>query len=415
MNTIFRSFIVNIILATFCITLGGNAHAHLTKDDREPASISSVPPEEIDEKLTKALHFEGFYLGEGSRVFSGGLKNDSNYLGLVDLRLSLDLDKAVGVKNTIFFLQLQAAHGGDPSKSVGDSQVSSNIETSVDTAKVYQIWMQKSFADNAASILFGVYDLNSEFYVTGPAGLFLNSSFGVGKELSQTGVNGPSIFPTPALAIRARAQVADSFYVQSAVFDAVAGDPEEPRGTRISYRPEDGRLFISEFGWLATQEGEITSKLAFGTWGYSRTFDDISRTDANDDPIQGASTGYYAIGEQNLTPALSLFLRYGEASDEVNRIKSNFSGGLTYKGLIPSRPEDQIGVAMTTATNGSHAMENAPSDETELSETAYELTYSVMLGKHLTIQPDYQYIQNPGTSSTTPDASVGALRFKIGF
>ena len=44
---------------------------------------------------------------------------------------------------------------------------------------------------NRFSALFGRYDLNSEFYRLQSAGLFLNSSFGIGPEFSLSGQNGP--------------------------------------------------------------------------------------------------------------------------------------------------------------------------------------------------------------------------------
>ena len=50
--------------------------------------------------------------------------------------------------------------------------------------------------------LIGRYDLNSEFYRLQSASLFLNSSFGIGPEFSQSGLEGPSIFPNTSVGAR---------------------------------------------------------------------------------------------------------------------------------------------------------------------------------------------------------------------
>jgi porin len=382
---------------------------------REPANAAPVAPKIVEEELTNGFHVEGLYLGEESRVFSGGLKRESNYAGLAILRVSIDMEKTVGLRGLTFFSQIQIQHGANPSEAVGDIQGTSNLESPVDTGKIYEAWLMKSFAEGKSSILFGVYDLNSEFYANAPAGLFLNSSFGIGKEISQTGEKGPSIYPSPTLALRFKTEVNDSFYLQTAVADATAGSPTEAYGTQVSYRPEDGTILISEFGWTERESGNVTSKLGIGVWGYSKTFDDLSKTDSSGAPVPGTSTGLYIVGERQITSHLSGFLRYGEASESVNRIKNNFATGLTYSGLIPSRAEDQIGIAATTVTNGSNYTRSASQPGLVPSETTYELTYNAILSKSVSVQPDLQYVKNPGTVTTTDDAVVGALRFKIGF
>lgn len=72
------------------------------------------------------------------------------------------------------------------------------------TWKIYEAWFQqKLFGDNL-SILTGLFDLNSEFDLIETAGLFLNSSQGIGSNFSQTGLNCPSIFPNTSLWLRTK-------------------------------------------------------------------------------------------------------------------------------------------------------------------------------------------------------------------
>ncbi|MES2855351.1 MAG: carbohydrate porin, partial [Bdellovibrionota bacterium] len=162
-----------------------------------------------------ALHWEAAYIGEIGRNFSGGAFVGSTYSGLATLRASYDLEKAFGINGITLFSHFQGSHGAHPSDYVGDAQGTSSIQAKVDTAKLYELWIKKESTSKQASILFGILDLNSEFYTTSTSGVFLNNSFGVGADISQT--SGPSIFPTPGLATRIRIQTEDSFYLQTAV------------------------------------------------------------------------------------------------------------------------------------------------------------------------------------------------------
>ena len=48
-------------------------------------------------------------------------------------------------------------------------------------------------------------------------------------------------------------------------------------------------------------------------------------------------------------------------------------------------------------------------------ETSAELTYSINLASWLYIQPNVQYIINPGTDPSVDDALVAGLRINIGW
>src|SRR5258706_5951936 len=92
-------------------------------------------------------------------------------------------------------------HGGQPDDFVGGAQGVSSI-TGPRSARLDEAWLQHNFLGNRLSLLGGRYDLNGEFYRLHSAALFLNSSFGMGPEFSQSGAAGPSGFPSTALAAR---------------------------------------------------------------------------------------------------------------------------------------------------------------------------------------------------------------------
>ncbi len=135
---------------------------------------------------------------------SNTLKQETKNVSLynVDLTMTIDAEKKWDMKGATFFFYVLGDGGDDPSGDyVGDVQGFDNIE-SPDTWKLYEIWYQQSFNNEKFSFLFGLFDLNSEFDVIETAGLFSNSSHGIGPDFSQSGANGPSIFPTTSLSLR---------------------------------------------------------------------------------------------------------------------------------------------------------------------------------------------------------------------
>src|SRR5258706_10566666 len=73
----------------------------------------------------------------------------------------------------------------------GDIQTASNIEA-LSVTRLMDAWVEQGFADKGL-VRAGLMDLNFDFDSIEPAGLFLNSSHGIAPDLSQTGLNGPSI------------------------------------------------------------------------------------------------------------------------------------------------------------------------------------------------------------------------------
>ncbi|MBX3032384.1 MAG: carbohydrate porin [Bdellovibrionaceae bacterium] len=373
------------------------------------ASALAASPEELPESPCKA---EFVYKGEWSSV-AGGLRERTTYIDNVDLKLSLDAEAAFGWQGVSFYLQGLANSGADSGQSpflnVGDSQGTSNIATRVNAAKLYAAWVRKDFADGRLSALFGLFDLNSEFYATDSSGVFLNASFGIGLDLAQTGVNGPSIFPTPAPALRLRAEPREDFYLQTAVFNAQAGDPDHPSATVLRVSSHDGVLWITETGFTPEKEG-LKSKYALGGWGYTRSFDDLR------DGTPRASTGAYLLIDQALSGRLSWFLRNGVASDASNLIRRNTSVGLLLKGPF-SRDNDRFGIAVTQVAAGGAYLETLQSagKPGARSEEAYEISYHWELRPGWALHPDFQYVVNPGFDPGVGEAQVSTLRFEISF
>jgi len=350
---------------------------------------------------------------------SGGIKRGTKYMDNWDVKLLADADKLLGWNNTTVYLQLISNHGGKLNEThVGSFMGVDNIEVNTNTTKLFHAWLERSFFDQKFSVLVGLYPVDSQFYVTDATGLFLHPTGGMAAEVAQTGVNGPSIFPTSSFGFRAMWQPTPKFYFQAALVDGVPGDPNNPHGTHIRFDRGDGTLAIVETGLRPAEE---ISKYAVGYWRYTPRFDDLVDTDALGNPARRVNRGAYFLAEQTVfrekgdsSQGLALFFRYGVANGDVNTLDYSYSLGLRYKGLLPGRDQDEFGIGLTRGHAGAK-FRQAAATPLETNESALEITYRARVIRWLAIQPTLQRILNPGLAPAMGNAWVAGARFEIAF
>ncbi len=372
----------------------------------------------------KGIDFEFVYTGEVFGILKGGLSKKATYLGNIDLILNVDAEPLIAWKGASFSIYVLGNHGGSPSAHAGDLQTISNIDAP-DTWKLYEAWYQQKLFNDILSFRLGLQDLNAEFDSIETAGLFINSSHGIGPDYAQSGLNGPSIFPTTSVAGRIRISPKNYFYLQSAVYDGVPGNRINPEGTHIQLHKEDGVLIASEIGFLPGELNENAhyGKFALGSWIYTTRFDDVFKTDNNGNPVRHRGNfGVYVLGEHMVyrekndhDQGLSVFGRLGYADDNTNPLQYYLGAGLGYTGLFPHRHKDRVGFAVASAINGlpfKKAQSNAgfPVEDAEVN---LELTYRAQIKPWLAMQPDFQYIFNPGTDLTLNNAVIAGLRWEL--
>lgn len=385
--------------------------------------------------LTPALVYDGSVLGN----LRGGARTGSSYVGNLHLKLTAQ-GESLGLPGTTAYADLLTIHGGRPSRLAGDAQGTSNLEGPTGT-QVEELWVQHNFAGSSASLLLGVYDLNSEFYRLAAAGLFQNSSFGIGPEFAQSGVEGPSIFPRTAAGLRMALKPTADTVFRAAVLDGVP--VVRPDGSRGAFRGGDGLLIVGEFAWLsrgggaagisqpATRDriGRFSSlapyddKLAVGAWRYTGRYPDQSDTDGSGNPVlRRGSSGAYVVGERLLMgrgagarQRLAAFAQAGVADPRMNRFGRYLGAGLVGAGWGPMKDGDQIGLSVAHARNGHHYLSSQSVSGVQRAETTFELTYLTQLSKYITVQPDLQYVVHPNTDPSLSNALVLQLRFEVAF
>ncbi|MBS1107092.1 MAG: porin [Deltaproteobacteria bacterium] len=363
-------------------------------------------------------------------IASGGLHRRAEWLNDWDLTLTAETEPLLGWRGGKLFLYgLGLWSTGSPSENAGDIQTLDNIDAP-DEWKLYEAWLEQEMFGGRLSLLAGLYDVNEEFDVLETATLLINSSFGVGKDFSQSGENGPSIFPSTSLGVRIAAQPVANGYVRAAVLDGVPSDSSDSDTIPdfFDFDSDEGVLGVAEAGYIAgSEEGsdEKYTKIGLGGWYYSADFDCIGNVGADGTARrQTGNFGVYLLGERTVyrepqapERGLAAFARVGFADSDVNPVGFYAGAGAVYTGLIRGRPDDRLGLGVAAAFAG-HEFERE-GEETGVAvdgaEVTIELTYRARLTPWLALQPDLQYIVNPSFDPGVEDALALGARFEVAF
>lgn len=359
-------------------------------------------------------------------AIDGGLDSKTYFPGLVEPTVTLDLGRLLGWEGTKVFLRGLAMYGRDPGGATGSLNAPSNVANTVETTRLFEAWIERPFLDETLWVRAGLYAADAEFDVKETTGVFLNGGFGTGVDLSQSGLNGPCIYPTSCLGLRFKYEPAPRYYLQAAVLDGAAGNPDDPYGTHLSVDLDDeGVLTLGEVGYQRGADEGRFLRAAIGIWHYSAEFDAIGAVDAEGNPRQRhAAPGVYALLEGELyrepgesTQGLIGFVRVGIADDEVYQVGSYARAGLARTGLVPRRDEDVTAIGVSVPFNGSRfeAAQREAGAAVEDEEVALELTHHLQLLRWLSLQFDVQYFVHPGTGPAVDDALLLGLRTRVTF
>lgn len=344
-----------------------------------------------------AADFDGVWTADVATVLDGGLREGGRAPGLLELAF----EHAWPVRSRELALYVSAQHvygGGFSERWVGDLQTVSNVDAD-DGTRVLEAWVELPLGD-AFALRFGRYDYNSEFDSIEAAGLFLNSAQGIGTDVAQTGAAGPSIFPRTSLGLRLQYDAGDG-----GLWRVVALDVEADPDGEYSDTPYTGGTMLA----LEYEHATAATTWKGGAWGFARTRAEL------DEQGREPEYGVYGSLEQRLGERWSVYARLGLANDDVSRIGRYVGAGIVgHEGLLAGR-HDTIGIAVGHARNGEPYREALRADgvATDAAETALELSWRVPLGEHFAVQPDLQYVIDPGTDPSIDDALVFILRVEL--
>jgi porin len=393
-----------------------------------------------------------FSLHERSEVWAdvtGGGHQGFSYNGLTIAKLDVDLDKVAGWTGAEFFTSAFDVHGHGPTRSlVGNLQIVSDIEAAP-SIKLYDLWLDQSFFDKKLSIRVGQEGANDELMTTTYAGLYLNSSFGFpGMPAAVLPSGGPN-YPLATPFARVQLKPSDSVTVLGAVYN---GDPAPPGIGDPQIRDRNGTAFRVNGNALAVGEvwyspdpsasANLPTTYKLGMWYASNPFADQRFDNTGGLLANPASSGTplnhtgdwaaYGIIDQKIWQrpgsdgqGVGVFLQVMGGPSDRNLSNLFIEGGVNWLAPFAERPDDTVGLAFSYL-GISPAAQAYSRDLVSFgratstyagNETVLEATYQATITNWLTLQPDLQFVFNPGAgipnalgSRPLPNALVIGMR-----
>ena len=378
------------------------------------------------------------YIGETFASVTGGIKRGAVYDGRLSMSLDFDFDKLAGWSGATAHIDAYDIHGrGASANLVGNLMTLSGIEAERAT-RLYTVWLEQKLFEDRVSIRAGQVAADSEFIISETAVGLINSTFGWPLLTGADNTSGGPAYPLPTPGIRLQLKPVDDLTLRTAVF---SGNPAgsgctinpqicNPSGTTFSF--SGGTLWLAELEYGVNQgkkSAYLPGTYKIGAWRETGTFTD-QLTDA---PVRHGDWGVYAIADQTVwrrTPGeeqgLSVFMRLGGAPSDRNLVTWYADGGFGFKGLFAERPDDvlTVGVAYGRISNEAALADRLAGPPTPVrnNETLLEVTYNISLVPGWSLQPDLQYVINPGANiakptgtGTIPNALVLGLRTTLNF
>lgn len=331
-----------------------------------------------------------------------GLDPGISVLNKVQLSGTLSGDP-IGLPGWSAHAQIFRFDGQALSARMGDIQTADNLEAPPVT-RLFEMWAAHQWGadDRSVALRTGLIDLNSQFDSIDPASLFINSSHGIGPDVSRSGRNGPSIYPVSAPGFTVTAVPSDKWTLRIGAFDGIPGDLDQPRAF-VAERlgRHDGLLAIGQVDYYLTK----SSRVEAGLWRYSARADGILSGRPHD------AGGYVSI-ETPLpaAPRVTAWIRTGFANSRAQAVAGYLGFGAVQSGTFAKRPDDRLGIAVAHAIIGDDAVHALGIRH---AETSIEASYQAKLSERVALQPDIQYIHHPAGVARAPDSIGLGLRIVL--
>ena len=400
-----------------------------------------------------------FALSETSEVLgnvTGGAHHGFDYDGLTQMAVQLDTKRAFGWYGGTFNASALQIHGRNLSADNLDSlQTSSGIESDRAT-RLWELWYQQKFLDeDRLDVKIGQQSLDQEFMVSQNALLYVNTMFGWPMVPSADLPGGGPAYPLSALGIRFRAKPTDSITVLAGLFNGSPvnnpnGDSQQVNASGTSFATNGGGLAIAELQYAypslgtmlyADQPEPLSRTYRLGFWYDTerfadQRFDSIGLSQANPGTSGLPAThrgdyGIYGVVDQMLwvdsaepDRSISVFARV-MGTPEVNRNLISFSAnlGVNFKEPFLGRDDDTFGLGMGYAkvSSGAAGLDRDTQafgggyTPVRSNETFVEATYQYAAAPWLQLQPDVQYVMNPGGGVANPTSVDQRIKNELVF
>jgi porin len=326
-------------------------------------------------------------------VLDGAPVNGFTMLSLIDINLTVDAEKLLGLRGATFFADFQTANQTrSPAELIPDYWGFDVINSYSSFTELAQYWYQQQIIGDRLQFKFGKIDSNVDFAVPCTGLNFVNSAAyypstmvqdyanpTTGQVGSNTGTNGLSTF----------------LWENPGSYFLIA-----EAGPNWKIDDHSGKF---RAGWFEQTGNAYTSGV-------------------NGSGVRTGAVGAYAYANQHLFDpdgdgknlGLEVFGQFSWSDPTRNPSQWGMMLGSQWQGVIESRPNDTLGFLWAyTQFSSNETLSTSPGS----SEAILEGFYNVQITPWFSFQPDIQYISQPSSveASNIPGAWLLTVRLSFVF
>ena len=356
------------------------------------------------------------------------------------LDMVFDLEKLEGIRDTNFHVSLSRRSGTSLTKDYIGNVFNTQQVFGGETFKLANFNIQHYCCDHKVDVALGRIAVGDDFLVSPFYGFFMSSGVDGNPDAIFINAPGTTQYPGDTWGARMRVATSERTYAMLGLYNGDANiQGNQFHGCDFSLH---GPLFaIAEVGYTRNGHEDDPGKLGhyklggYYDGGSYQTFSPSQFVPGGIGPSPGmvsGNWGYYALFDQVIYQphgkddprGMGVFATLIVAPDtSINQIPFFCDGGVLYRGLIPGRPTDTIGFS---ATYGKFSPDLQAAQETAQAldpivgaqeyELVFETAYRIRMRKGAVfVEPDLQYIVNPGGAHQYPNALVVGAQAGINF
>jgi len=367
---------------------------------------------------------------------AGGIKQGATMQGVATGTLEIDTGKAFNLQGGTFHITALQLHGQPLSLPYLDNLQAANGDEAEDGTRLWEMWYDQSFDDSHADIKIGQQSIDNEFILSEYSGLFVNTMAGWPLIPSDDLYGGGPAFPLSSLGGRILVKPADDQTILAGVFDdnpgggAFSDDAQALDRNGARFNLNTGALFIAEFQYAVDLSASaLPGTYKIGVWYDTASFPDqrfgtdglslVSPASNGDPKTHKGNYSVYGVADQTIwqsaadsSRTLNMFARLMGAPENQNLIDFSFNGGATLTAPLTGRDNDQAGLdfGLGKVSGRAAGLDRDEGVTAQGTEELIELTYQAALAPWLTLQPDVQYVVNPGAGIADPADPAHHLR-----
>jgi porin len=363
----------------------------------------------------------GSYQSESAGNPVGGESQQFRYTHNIALGVAMDLQKLAGLNDTYFLASASERAGNSLSYDIPNFFQVQQI-FGHQTIRLVDLALEHRFFDKKLDVVAGRINALDDF-ATSPLYCFAQNLGFCGNPLSiPVNASIPS-YPGAAWGIRGRYEFSSEVYSMTGAYNTY-GDfrSDKFHGVDFSIRHNSGVALMEELGYSP----EYLRQLRYaGDFKLGGLYDSEPRQQFETGKLRGGTWQVYLTGQQRLTPApegtsnrhqgLWAFLALTYAPPEMNTLEYFTDAGLLYFGLIPNRPDDELGLFGLFGQFSSDLRdeERTNHEPAMTHEAIVEANYMYNVTPSLTVQPDIQGVFRPTGTGLVSDTLVLAVQVTI--